>query len=340
MKPTDFAKNLTDYLGAYLPGEKGVSHNTIKAYKDTFILFLRFMHTTKGKNANNLMLKDITQEIVIQFLDWLENERHCGIATRNARLATLHSFFNYLQYRLPVLLHEWQRILAIPIKKAEKPIRNHICLEGVKLLLSQPDPKTPMGLRDLTILSLLYDSGARVQELIDLTPSDINMSKPYYIKLKGKGNKKRLVPMRNEVMNILIEYMTINRMTEPYCCAYPLFSNSRREHFTRMGINNILQKYVIQAKLDRPDLFPEKVTPHILRHSKAMHLLQAGVNIVYIRDFLGHSSITTTEVYARADSKLKREALEKVHNLIPESKAEPALWLNDAGIMNWLKQMR
>jgi phage-related integrase len=177
------------------------------------------------------------------------------------------------------------------------------------------------------------------------TNESMTFDKFYYGKfsitgLKGKGNKKRLVPIRNEVMNILIEYMTINRMTEPYCCTYPLFSNSRREHFTRMGINNILQKYVIQAKLDRPELFPEKVTPHILRHSKAMHLLQAGVNIVYIRDFLGHSSITTTEVYARADSKLKREALEKVHNLIPESKAEPALWLNDAGIMNWLKQMR
>ncbi len=339
MKPTDFSKKLTDYLSNYLPGERGVSSNTIKAYKDTFILFLRFMQLNKGKNANSLMLKDITQEVVIQFLDWLEAERCCGISTRNARLATLHSFFNFLQYRSPILLHEWQRILAIPMKKSEKPIRAHICLEGIKLLLEQPESETFMGLRDLAILSLLYDSGARVQELIDLTPADINLNKPYSVRIKGKGNKKRLVPLMSDQVAILVEYMKNNHLIEPSAAFYPLFSNSRGDHFTRMGINNILQKYVNRVKVDNPNLLPNKVTPHILRHSKAMHLLQAGVNIVYIRDFLGHSSITTTEVYARADTKLKREALEKAHNLIPEKKSEQGVWLSDIGIMDWLKQL-
>lgn len=339
MKPTDFSKSLTDYLGKYLPGERGVSTNTIKAYKDTFILFLRFMQSVNGKNANSLMLKDITQAIVIQFLDWLETERNCGVSTRNARLATLHSFFNYLQYRSPILLHEWQRILAIPMKKSEKPIRAHICLDGIQLLLEQPERGTPMGLRDLAILSLLYDSGARVQELIDLTPADINLNKPYSLRIKGKGNKKRLVPLMDGQMAILVEYIKNNRLTEPSAANFPLFSNSRKDNFTRMGINNILQKYVNRVKQDNPNLLPDKITPHILRHSKAMHLLQAGVNIVYIRDFLGHSSITTTEIYARADTKLKREALEKAHNLIPNEKSEQAIWLNDAGIMDWLKQI-
>lgn len=317
-----------------------MSANTIKAYKDTFVLFLRFMQTEKGKSANNLLLKDITQEVIIFFLDWLENVRGCGIATRNARLATLHSFFHYLQYRSPILLHEWQRILAIPMKKAEIPIRTHICIEGIKLLLEQPDRVSPLGIRDLAILSLLYDSGARVQELIDLSPSDINLNKPYSVRIKGKGNKKRLVPLMDGQVGILVEYMQINRLIEPNASGLPLFSNSRRDRFTRMGINNILQKYVKQAKSENPNLLPDNVTPHILRHSKAMHLLQAGVNIVYIRDFLGHSSIATTEVYARADTKLKREALEKAHSLIPDKKSEQPLWLNDAGIMDWLKQIK
>lgn len=339
MKPTDFSKSLTDYLGNYLPGERGVSANTIKAYKDTFVLFLRFMQSEKKKNANSLTLKDITQDVVIHFLDWLETGRGCGISTRNARLATLHSFFHYLQYRSPILLHEWQRILAIPMKKAEKPIRAHICLEGIKLLLEQPERETPSGLRDLVILSLLYDSGARVQELIDLSPSDISLNKPYSVKIRGKGNKKRLVPLMDAQVRILVAYMKMSRLIEPNEATSPLFSNSRMERFTRMGINNILQKYVNRVKSLNPNLLPEKITPHILRHSKAMHLLQAGVNIVYIRDFLGHSSIATTEVYARADTKLKREALEKAHNLIPDKKTEQAIWLNDAGIMDWLKQI-
>ena len=148
-----------------------------------------------------------------------------------------------------------------------------------------------------------------------------------------------MVPLMDAQVRILVAYMKMSRLIEPNEATSPLFSNSRMERFTRMGINNILQKYVNRVKSLNPNLLPEKITPHILRHSKAMHLLQAGVNIVYIRDFLGHSSIATTEVYARADTKLKREALEKAHNLIPDKKTEQAIWLNDAGIMDWLKQI-
>jgi len=338
MKPTDFSKSLTDFLSLFLPGEKGLSHNTICAYKDTFLLFLRFMQEKQFIEASKLMLKDITQERIISFLDWLQSERHCSNSTRNARLAALHSFFRYLQYHNPATLYEWQRILSIPIKRAEKPAMTYLTLDGIKLLLKQPDQSTPKGKRNLAMLSLMYDSGARVQEIIDLKPSSINFNRPYTIRITGKGNKKRIVPLMENQVEVLKDYMKSNRLLEPYTSSYALFSNARMEKLSRMGITLILKKYADMARSENPSLMPSNITPHVLRHSKAMHLLQAGVNLVYIRDFLGHTSVSTTEIYARADSKLKREALEKAYLSVYKSnnKAD-ALWLKAAALLDWLK---
>ncbi|MDR2914527.1 MAG: site-specific integrase, partial [Tannerella sp.] len=313
MKPTDFSKKLTDFLSLYLPGERGASRNTVNAYKDTFILFLKFMQEKKAINANKLILNDIKQEYVIEFLDWIQNERLCSNSTRNARLAAIHAFFRYLQYRNPINLHEWQKILSIPFKRVEKPVVSYLNLDGIKLLLEQPCQSTPKGKRDLALLSLLYDSGARVQEIIDLTPSSIILNKPYTVKLSGKGNKSRIVPLMENQIKILADYMESCKLTEPYAGKYPLFFNGRREKFSRMGITLILKKYADKARSIDHSLMPQNITPHVLRHSKAMHLLQSGVNLIYIRDFLGHTSITTTEIYARMDSMFKREALEKVY---------------------------
>ena len=338
MKPTDFSKNLTDFLSLFLPGEKGLSYNTVCAYKDTFLLFLRFMKEKQFIEANKLMLKDITRERIVNFLDWLQNERNCCNSTRNARLAALRSFFHYLQYRSPVSMHEWQRILSIPVKRAEKPVMNYITLDGIKLILKQPDQSTPKGRRNLAMLSLMYDSGARVQEIIDLIPSSINFNRPYTIRITGKGNKKRIVPLMENQVELLKKYMRENRLLETYASTYPLFCNARFEKLTRMGVTLVLRKYADMAKAEDPSLIPPSVTPHILRHSKAMHLLQSGVNLVYIRDFLGHSSVSTTEIYARTDSKLKREALEKAYIDVSRSdyKGE-APWAKDAELLEWLK---
>jgi site-specific recombinase XerD len=338
MKPTDFSKNLTDFLRLYLPGEKGASQNTINAYKDTFILFLKFMEEKKSVNANKLTLNDIKQECIIEFLEWLQKERRCSNSTRNARLAAIHAFFRYLQYRNPINLHEWQRILSIPVKKTEKPVVHYMNLDGIKLLLEQPCQSTSKGKRDLALLSLLYDSGARVQEIIDLTPSSINLNKPYTVKLSGKGNKSRIVPLMENQIRILADYMESCKLTEAYAGKYPLFFNGRREKFSRMGITLILKKYADRARSIDYSLIPQNVTPHVLRHSKAVHLLQSGINLLYIRDFLGHTSIKTTEIYARIDSKYKREALEKVYVEVTERKnGDIALWYEDTELMEWLK---
>ena len=338
MKPTDFSKSLTDFLTSYLPGERGVSHNTVCAYKDTFLLFLQFMKDQNSIDAEKLTLDIITKECVVAFLDWLQKVRCNSGSTRNARLAAIHSFFRYLQYRNPVNLHEWQKILSIPVKKVGKPIMQYIPLDGIKLLLEQPFQSTTKGKRDLAMLSLMYDSGARVQEVINLTPASINFNKPQTVTLWGKGNKKRTVPLMESQVLLLKNYMTRNNLFEAYASKYPLFGNSRNEKFSRMGITLILKKYAKRAKDVNPILIPEIVTPHILRHSKAMHLLQSGINLVYIRDFLGHTSITTTEIYARADSKVKREALERAYTeTISKENLEDPLWKQDIELMEWLK---
>lgn len=340
MRPTDFSKNLTDFLSLFLPGEKGLSYNTVCAYKDTFLLFLLFMKEAQSIDANKLMLKDITRERVVGFLDWLQSERHCSDSTRNARLAALRSFFRYLQYRNPERMHEWQRILSIPIKKTGKPAMACIALDGIKLLLKQPDRSTPKGKRDLAMLSLLYDSGSRVQEIIDLMPTSINFNRPYTIRIIGKGNKKRIVPLMEKQVELLNEYMKGNRLLEPYASAYPLFRNARFEKLSRMGVTYVLKKYADMARIKNPALMPDNITPHILRHSKAMHLLQSGVNLVYIRDFLGHASISTTEIYARADSKSKREALKKAYvGVLDNGNHKEALWVKDAELLGWLKNL-
>jgi site-specific recombinase XerD len=181
----------------------------------------------------------------------------------------------------------------------------------------------------------MYDTGSRVQEIIDLTPLSLRLNKPATVTIIGKGNKARLVPMLDAQTDHLKRYMKENRLDEPFTNHYPLFFNSRKEKLTRSGINYILDKYAKAARAENPLVIPDNISPHSLRHSKAMHLLQAGVNLVYIRDILGHVSVITTEIYARADSKQKRDALEKAY--VEVNPNEEALWLKDENLVSWLK---
>ncbi|KXS47917.1 MAG: site-specific recombinase XerD [Halanaerobium sp. T82-1] len=336
MKNTDFSYYLTTFLKNYLPGEKGVSENTILSYRDTFILLLKFFKDRKNISAENITLEIITKDIIVDFLGWIEVQRHCSITTRNIRLAAMHSFFRYLQYQSPENLQEWQRILSIPVKKTEKATMNYLSLDGIKLLLEMPDQSLKSGQRNLAILSLMYDTAARVQEIIDLTPSNIRFDKPYTVKLIGKGKKARIVPLMEPTAEILKRYMEANGLLKDYANEYPLFFNSRKEKLTRAGVNYILKKYSKIAREKIPALIPEQISCHSLRHSKAMHLLQAGVNLVYIRDILGHSSVQVTEVYARADSRQKREAIEKAYtDVSPTGKPQ---WQENDDLLLWLNQ--
>jgi site-specific recombinase XerD len=334
MKTTDFAKYLTDYLTSYLISEKGVSQNTIKGYRDTFVQFIDFMATTKDIKLEKLTLSMLTKDAVSEFLNWIQKVRKCSVSTRNARLAAIHSFVKYVQYHHPDNLYEFQRIMAIKSKKHEKGHINYLTLDAVKILLDMPNKTTRHGRRDLALLCLMYDTGCRVQELADIRVQDVHLQQPYLVTVRGKGDKIRQIPLLPEQTTILQAYIKENKLDQSECRQYPLFVNNKKEKLTRGGITHILKKYVAMARQHDPDI-PENISCHSLRHSKAMHLLQAGMNLVYIRDILGHVSIQTTEVYARADSKQKREAIAKAYkNVSPE--IEP-LWENDKDLLSWLK---
>ncbi|TKT85302.1 site-specific integrase [Dyadobacter frigoris] len=336
MKPTNFSKYLTGFLTGYLAHERGTSKNTISAYRDTFVLFIGYMEA-QGISVSRLTLETINQIAVVGFLDWLQVERKNGNATRNARLAAIHAFFHYMQYQHPEHLYECQKILSIPMKRKAIVPMNYLTIDAIKILLQQPDTRTVRGRRDLALLSLMYDTGARVQEIIDLTPSSLRLDKLSTIRIAGKGNKTRIVPMLEEQVRLLKPYLEEHDLVQTHNNAKPLFFNSRAEKLTRAGVNYILLKYADMARKTTGEVhFPEKISCHTLRHSKAMHLLQAGVNLVYIRDILGHVSVQTTEVYARADSRAKREAIERAYtSVVPEK--EP-VWLSNENLLDWLKR--
>ena len=335
---TDFAKYLTKFFTEYLVGERGASTHTIRSYSDTFTLVLTYMDKVKHIAADRLTLSHFYRETVLDFLDWLQKERKCANTTRNQRLAALHSFFKYMQYEDAKHLEQWQNILSIKVKRSElRSFVNYLGVEGIKFLLEQIPVNTKEGRRNLALLALLYDSGARVNEIIDLSPSSLNLNKPCYVTIFGKGNKKRIVPLQNEQVRLLVSYMKENHLDNPAYNQRPLFANNRGEKLTNSGVAYILNLYANNARILKPELIAEKISPHTLRHSKAMHLFQSGINLVYIRDILGHVSIQTTEIYARADSKQKREALEAAYiNIIPVQ-ANEGIWEKDSKLREWLK---
>lgn len=336
-KITDYAKLLTKFFSIYLLIERGVSHNTIRSYSNTFSLLLTFMEEVKNIEADRLTLNHFNRTAILDFLDWLQTEKQNSNATRNSRLAAIHSFSRYLQYEDTVRIAAWQEILSIRAKRQERNSFSHLSIDGIKFLLEQIPISTKEGHRNLAMLSLLYDSGARAQELINLTPFDLFLNKPYHVILFGKGQKKRVVPLQENQIKLLVAYMQERRLDDVANNRRPLFSNNRGGKLTNSGLTYIIRQYASIARVLRPELIPEKISPHTFRHSKAMHLLQAGVNLVYIRDILGHVSIQTTEIYARADSKQKREALEKAYVDVIPINPENTRWERDSNLKTWLK---
>ncbi len=328
----EFSKTLTDYLTVYLPTQCNYSKNTIASYCDTFKLILRYAKTEKNISADKLSLKDFKYDWVVSFLNWLRDSKGNSVSTLNQRLACIHSFFRYVQADYPQYLLEYQKILRIPFKKRPAPDVKYLSSKEVKLLLQQPNPETKTGRRAVTMLSLLYDTGARVQELVDLRVESLRLEAPAYVTLTGKGRKTRHVPLMDNTVKLLQKYLEENHLSEPYAVQYPLFVNHSKQKLTRAGVSYMLKKYTIQAQAVNPN-FPTTISPHVLRHSKAMHLLEAGVNVIYIRDILGHADVSTTGVYARANLEMKRKALEKVENI---SEAGIPSWTQNHDLLEWL----
>lgn len=334
----DFAEYMRKYLVEYLPTQRGASIRTIQSYRDTFKLFLKYFDEVLNVQPHNIKLKICTAETIMNFLLWLEDERHSSISTRNQRLAALRSFFKYVQFEVPESITEFQRIASIPAKKQIQPTIPYLSADGMKALLSIPDKRTEKGRRDLTLLSLLYDSGCRVQELIMLKVSDIILHPQGIVTLHGKGGKLRRTPLMSNMVELLDQYLSEHNLAAKAKSDNNIFLSNRNAPLTKEGVSYIISKYVQRAQLIEPSI-PDKVTPHMFRHSKAMHMLQAGISLIYIRDFLGHSDLKTTEIYAKADTEIKRRAIEKnTVNLLPDYDY-PTDWHTDKNLLDWLSSL-
>lgn len=329
-KPTEFAYYLSSFLTTYLAGQRNLSTNTIQSYRDTFSLLLRFFSDSKGVAPEKIGIDTVNKESVEEFLRWLENERGCAISSRNQRLAAIHAFFRYLQYERPEYMHHCQRVISISFKKAPHKPPTYLSDDEIDELLSTPDMHTERGRRDAVILSLLYDSGARVQELADLTPRSLRLEEPFYVTLVGKGRKTRHVPIMRQTASLLASYTKEQRIDTVDKLDHPLFFNYRKEKLTRQGISYIINKYADGIRTNG------RISAHTLRHSKAMALTKSDVNPVYIRDFLGHADLKTTGVYSKSNLEMKRKAMEKV-----EASSIPNLpdWTADKGLMGFLKSL-
>ncbi|MFQ5732131.1 MAG: site-specific integrase [Planctomycetaceae bacterium] len=336
MTPTDFARHLTRYLGEYLPAQRNVTPNTIKSYRDVFTLLLRFCHAQQGIAPERLRLDQLDAALILAFLSHLEIDRHCKSRTRNQRLAAIHAFFRYLQSEAPDRMMQCQQILAIPFHRHERAAVTYLSPDEVVLILAQPDLARVEGRRHAVLLSVLYDTGARVQEVADLCAGDVRLETPAHMRLTGKGRKTRVVPLMANTVAMLAEYMREHNLLAAERRDEPLFFNRFGQRMSRSGIRYLLSKYCRRAREQRPSL-PANVSPHTLRHTKAMHLLQAGNPLNVIQAILGHVDIKTCTIYASADLEMKRKALEMAGSLTP-TPSQPS-WRSDQQLMDWLRSL-
>lgn len=333
-----FAYYVTTFFKKYLPGQKNLSTNTIYSYSDAFKLLLVFCEEKKGIKSSQLKLEHLDSKLVTEYLDWLEQERKCKTATRNQRLVALQSFCRYIQKECPAEMDGLQSIIRISYKKSPKTVVPYLTEDQMKLLLAQPDGAKWESYRDKVLMSTLYDTGARVQELCDIKMKDVRLENPAIITLHGKGNKDRQVPIMGSTKILLESYVDHYKYMPGISKGdHYLFVNQRKSKISRWGISHIISKYVELASKKGLDV-DFSITPHVFRHSKAVHMVHAGINLIYIRDFLGHVDCSTTEIYARIDTEQKRKAIEDAcKDIAPNQEYED--WTRDTDLMDFLRSL-
>ena len=332
-KPTDFAYHLTNFLTTHMVGRRGLSVNTVRSYRDTFKLFLQFCAESRSLSAGRLTLTDFDRNLVSGFMTHLEENRNACNSTLNQRLAAVHAFVKYLQIEEPTYILEYQRILSIPYRRSVKPVIEYLSKDALRIYFASIDTDTRQGRRDYCLLTVLYDTGARVQELCDLKIRDLILVDNPYVRLTGKGSKTRLVPLLDSTVKLLRRYMEEFHQSDPLGNDAFVFPGKGGDKLSRSTVNHMIDKYA-KISREKSPLIPKKVTPHTFRHTKAMHLCQAGVDMIYIRDILGHVSLETTNIYAKINIEQMRDALE---NAYPElSGADLPNWSEDNSLMDFL----
>lgn len=336
-RPLSFAALIQGFFEQHLAGERGLSKNTILSYRDTLRLLINFTAKALRHSADQLRLEDFDVERIRGFLDFLESERGSSPRTRNQRLAAIKSFFRYVASRLPEHLDRSRLIRDIANKRVEHKSPSYLDREDLESLFASIDSSTPGAIRDLALLTLMVNSGARVQEVVDLNVEHLSLSPTPMVHLRGKGGKERICPLWPQTARLLARWLE-SRQAAGRDPTSPLFTNSRGHRLTRWGVAHILKKRVRAAKIAPANAPAERISPHTLRHTTAMELLRANVDITVISAWLGHAHLSTTHTYVEIDLRMKQAALEStLADFVPPStpakypKRSLVAWLDSLG---------
>jgi site-specific recombinase XerD len=334
MKVPPLPTLLSTFFLRYLAVERGVSPHTSTSYRDAIKLFLQFSATRCKRSVDQLVIEDLNAPVVLDFLSHLETSRTNTVRMRNARLAALQTFFRYIAGQQPSLAALCGPVLAIPAKKALHPVLGYLSEKELGHLLAQVERTARHGERDYVLLSVLYDTGARIQELLDLKPLDFHLDTPPFVRLRGKGRRERLCPLLPQSAQLVRKFLVARgrRLDDQE----PLLQNGRRAALSRHGARYILLKYLRRAASSMPILARAGISPHTMRHTKGMHLLQSGVPLVMVKDFLGHVDMKSTDVYVQADLEMKRKALDLANGSHATPAPEPRL---PSSLIKWLEAL-
>ena len=313
----DFSYYLSKFLKDYLIIERNMSSHTIRSYKKTFQILIDYLVNIKAFKLKDITFENVTREIIIEFLTYLEEDKKNSIRTRNQRLASLKSFYQYCAIDEIDNIDNIRKILGIKAKKEIKKVMNYLTEEELQKIFNSIDTSTNKGRRNLTLLTLLYDTASRASEIINLKVEDIHLEEKYIV-LTGKGNKQRIVSMMEQTKKLLIRYIEENNIQEGY-----LFNKNGKK------MNNEFIKDIIKSSIKSE----KTISPHTFRHTRAVHLLDKGVNIIYIQELLGHTSINTTMEYAKVIEKTKFEAIKKANPKIDNTLPD---WNNDEDLLSQL----
>jgi len=333
MKPSCLASHLHAFFHEWMGKQRNLSRHTVCSYRDTWKLFLQFVAKRKRREVTELSLADLQASDVLAFLEHLENDRKVSIGTRNCRLAAIHSFFAFVAHREPLSIAQCTEITRIPVKKRSRPAMCYMDAEEIAAILRQPDRSNAEGQRDHALLAFLYNTGARIQEALDVCPRAIRFESPAQVELLGKGRNSRICPLWPETVDVLKALLR----RQPRADDEPIFVNRYGQPLGAPGVRFKLKQYVRAAARHVPSLAAKRVTPHTWRHSVGVQLVAAGVDVTVIRNWLGHARLDTTNHYARANLETKRKALEQVD---PSTKpGRPPRWRRNPELLAWLDSL-
>jgi len=333
-KPNRLASCLRDYFGDHLPRLRGMSPHTIHSYRDSLVLLLRFVASNRKIDVCDLDVNDLEPDRVLAFLAHLEKDRDNSVTTRNVRLAAIHAFFRYVGAHHPDHMERAQRVLAVPFKRAAQRVIEYLDRTEIDAVLARVDRSTTDGRRDYALLTTMFNTGARVQEVLDLRANHLQLTRPYQLRLFGKGRKERYCPLWPQTAQVLLAFCE-ERQIDLRSDA-KVFLNHRGTPLTRFGVRYILAKHVNRTRPEVVTLGRKRLHPHSMRHSTAVALLKSGVDLSTISQWLGHASITTTNRYATIDLDMKREAINRVK---PVGGPRKAGWRTNETVLKWLESL-